>query len=295
MRKVFFLFVVCVLIGTASYGEDAAIAPESKMRLTLNQSLGYADGGLLAATGLGIEYGVSHWLNLQLLWNPGIKYQPDLGYSSIFFGAKTFLFGDGALVQAGAGKVRFSAALGMFLPLPDEPDLLDQDQMLWGSTLRLYSDFIFSPNFYINLYVEGVFYPAQYTDNSIFYGSWTRHYLDLTSELEMHIVIPLENDAILKFGAPVRFFYAPFMNDSDEYATNQYVLSTGAYFGVITPTRYPVEAYLRYTVHLLGHNIKQVHRGSVIIKVTTGNLKRRAKSSEPVETMESSESDTSSE
>jgi len=285
MRKVFFLFVICVLAGTASYGEDAAIVTEGKMRLSLNQDLGYADGGLLAATGLGIEYGVSNWLNLQLLWNPGFKYKPDFGFSSIFFGAKTCLFGEGALVPAGE-MFRFSAALGMVMPLPGEPDLLDTDQLLWGSALRLYGDFIFSPYFYVNLYFEGVFYPAQYTDNDIFYGNWTRHYLDFTEELEFHVVIPLENDTVLKFGAPVRFFHAPFMNDSDEYATNQYVLSAGAYFGVITPTRYPVEAYLRYTAHILGQNIKQVHRGSIIIKITTGSLTARAKNSGYVETSE---------
>jgi len=286
MRKLLFVFIVCVLAAAASYGEDALIVPESKLRISLNQGLGYVDGGLLASTGIGAEYGISHWLNLQLLWNPGFKYEPELGFSSIFMGVKSYLLGDGALVYAGE-KFRLSAALGMLFPPYGGPDLMDQDQMLWGTALRIYNDFQFGEHFFVNLYCEGVFYPEQYTNNNVFYGDWVSHTLDLTQELELHFEFTLKNKVLLRFGAPVRFFYAPYMNASDEYATNQYCLSAGTYFGIVTPNRYPVEIYLKYNAHILGQNIKQVHRCGIVIKVTTGALKARAKNSENVENSES--------
>jgi len=293
MRKLLFIFVICVLSTAASYAEDAAIVGESKLRLGINQSLGYADEEFLAATGFGAEYGTSPWLNLQLFWNPGFKYKPEMGFNSLFLGVKGYILGEGALAPVG-DKVRLSAAIGMLVPLYGEPDLIDQDQMLWGTALRLYSDFIFSKYFYLNLFVEGIFYPPQYTDNEVFYGNWTRHYLDLTEELEAHFEFTAKNGVRIKFGFPIRFFYAPYMNDSDDYATTQYSLSSGVYFAVITPSHYPVEIILKYNANILGQNVNQVHRGGIIFKITTGELKRRVKTANNAENSES-ESETKNE
>jgi hypothetical protein len=59
------------------------------------------------------------------------------------------------------------------------------------------------------------------------------------------------------------------MNASDGFATSQYFISTGAYFGIQFPEHSPPgEVYLRYTVPLIGQNFKQIHRFSIIHKVT---------------------------
>ena len=269
MRKWLFLLVIGTL-AAAAYGEDATIIPEHHVRLSQTQNAGVTDDEVLLSWGAGAEYAPSHWLNMQLLWDPYLKFQPDIRGGSLFLGAKGYILGDGALVD-NTQWLRLSAALGMFVPPHDkQPDLRDQDQNLWGSSLRLYSDFILSRYFFINLYFEGNFYPPQRnSSNDVFYGDWVRHYLDLTGELELHLVIPLNNGVVLKGGAPVRFFYAPWMNAADKYADSQYLLSAGAYFSVVLPHyRPPAEFCLRYNVHILGQNIREVHRISLITKVT---------------------------
>jgi hypothetical protein len=271
MRKLLFIFVMCVLAGGA-YGEDASVIPEKNLRLSQNQGFGFTEDthyDPLVGSGLGAEYAPSHWLNMQLLWNPIFKINPDIRGGSLYFGLKNYIVGNGALVDM-AQWLRLSVALGILIPPFDKnPDLRDQDQNLWGSSLRLYSDFVFSRYFYINLYAEGVFYPPQYVNNDVFYGDWARHYLDLTGEMEAHFEIPLNNGAVLKGGAPIRFFYAPYMNADDEYADSQYLLSAGGYFGVSLPAYHPpVEICLRYNAHIRGLNTKQVHQVSVISKVT---------------------------
>ena len=271
MRTLLCVVVLCVLVGGA-YGEDASVIPEKNVRLSQNQSFGFTEDTHyepLVGSGVGAEYAPSYWLNMQLLWNPIFKINPDIRGGSLYFGLKNYIMGSGALVDT-AQWLRLSAALGILIPPPEKnPDLRDQDQNLWGSSLRLYSDFVFSKYFYINLYFEGVFYPPQYVDNDVFYGDWAHHYLDLTGELEAHFEIPLNNGVVLKGGAPVRFFYAPYMNADDEYADSQYLLSAGGYFGVSLPAYHPpVEIYLRYNANIRGLNTKQVHQVSVISRVT---------------------------
>jgi hypothetical protein len=259
---------MCILTA-AAFGEEAGVIPEKNLRLGQNQSFGFTDDGLLVGSGFSAEYAPSYWLNLQLLWNPVFKLHPDFQVGTLYFGLKNYIVGEGALVDM-VQWLRLSAALGILIPPRDkQPDLWDQDQNLWGSSLRVYSDFIFSEYFYINLYFEGIFYPPQYADNEVFYGDWPRHYLDLTGELEAHFEIPLNNRYVLKGGAPVRFFYAPYMDADDEYAGSQYLLSAGGYFSLSLPNHYPpAEFCLRYNAHIRGLNIKQVHRVSLITKVT---------------------------
>ena len=279
MRKLLIIFVIIILAGTAAYGEEAALVPEGNLRLSFIQNPGFAGKDLLVNWKLGAEYATADWLNLQLLWNPRLR--PDLCSGSLYFGIKNYIMGDGALVPVAAQWLRLSAALGILIPPPDpQPTLRDQDQMLWGSALRLYSDFLINRYFYINLFFEGDFYPPQRADSDVFQGELVRHYLDLTGELELNFETPLANGIVLKYGAPVRFFYAPYMNASDEYAGSQYCLSTGAYVGLKPPEgEPPMEIYFRYNAHLLGQNMKQAHYISFILRVTLppDALKLRAK------------------
>ena len=283
MRKlILMILVTCIFTATAVYSEEAAIVPEGNLRLSESHNFAIAKDGEVS-WGLGAEYATSDWLNLQVLWKEGLRLHPEIGASTLYLAFKTYILGDGALVDK-AQWLRLSAALGLLIPPGNtEPTLLDQDQKLWGSSLRLYSDFICSKYFYINLYGEAVFYPPQHTKTKVFYGGdLVAHYLDLTGELELHFVIPTKSGVVLKIGAPVRIFYAPWMNAEDEHALSQYLLTTGGYFGVTLPEGSPpVEMILRYNANILGQYINKAHTASIIFKVTfdIGTMKSRAEKS----------------
>jgi len=293
MRKLLLIFVIGILTSAAIFGEEASVLPERQLRLGMLWNSGFYEDGGYFNKGYTAEYGFSNWINLQLFWNSMLKLHPDFGTGSIFFGVKGFILGKDAIISAFRifedgklvpvdDKLRVSAAFGILVPPSDDsrPDLTGQDQMLWGSSVRLYGDFIVNKYFYFNAYYEWIFYPPQYENNPAYYGDWVRHYHDYTFELEAHGEIPLEkHNMALKFGVPVRFFCAPYMNASDEFATSQYFLSAGAYFGVkFTDTKFnpPAEMYLRYNAHVLGQNIVQTHSLSFIAKVTIP-VKPRAK------------------
>ena len=283
MRKLLILFFVVSILTTAVYAEEAAVLPEGNLRISENFNSDIAENGEVS-WGFGAEYATSDWLNLQVLWYDGFRLHPEIGASTLYLGLKGYILGDGALVSSPGKWLRFSTALGLLIPPTEtEPNLLDQDQKLWGSSLRVYSDFILSRYFYINLYGEAAFYPPQHTKTKVFYGGdKVAHYLDLTAEMELHAVIPLKNGVVLKVGAPVRIFYAPWMNAEDEHALSQYLLTTGGYFGVTLPEGSPpMEMILRYNANILGQYVNQSHHASIIFKVTfdIGTMKSRAEKS----------------
>jgi len=273
MRKLILVVALCVLAGTV-YGEEAGILPEGELRFSESHNI----GDKLVSWSFGAEFAPSDWFNIQAMWTSGLKVHPDVGFGSLYVGAKSYVLGEGALLSSDKldKLFRVSAALGVLIPPSGdeeaEPDLLDQDQKLWGWAYRLYFDILIHRYFYLDLYFENVFYPPQYqSDNLDEYRDWVRHYHDYTWELEGHFSYPLEGkDIILKAGLPLRFFCAPYMNNSDEYATSQYFLSTGLYVGAqFLPPRYShkFEMYLKYNAHVLGQNIEPVHRVSLTAKV----------------------------
>ena len=287
MRKLLCIVVMCILI-TAVYGEEALMLPQNLLRLSQIHDFGIVEDGVGVSWGFGVEYGASDWLNLQLFWDNFLDYRPYAGSGSSFLGVKGYIIGNGAIVNTETNKFRLSAGIGLLIPPIDpQPGLLNQDQMLWGNSLRLYGDIIFADFFYINTYFEGVFYPPQYqNDNVPEYRNWVRHYNDYTFEVEAHFVIPVGDAVVLKCGVPIKYFFAPYMNATDELTTSQSYLSTGAYFGVTLPKiDTPLELYLRYNTNIIGWNVKQVHSISLItnITLTPGNLRYSLKNSEPTQ------------
>jgi hypothetical protein len=266
MRKLVCIVVLCV-IAAAAFGEESAVVPEYHLRLGQSEVFGF--GGKLAHSwGIGAEYGIRDWLNVQFLWNRYLKITPNIGSGSAFMGAKVYVVGDAALLQTNE-KFRLSAALGMLAPATGENDWMDQDQNLWGTTLRLYGDYIINQYVYINLFIGHELYPPQYQNDDVAaYRDWVGHYIDYTFELEGHFQYPLDNGYTLKAGIPIRYFFAPYMNNSDALATSQYFFSMGVYFGFQLPDReIPFEVYLKYDAKLFGQNVKQVHQLSLIHKV----------------------------
>jgi len=281
-----------VLAGTVVYGEEASLVPEKNLRFTLAPSYGFqiqqwdkdAEKVTFFNIGAGIEYGPADWINLQILWIPGInvwsKIDAEGNYGrlyDLFAGTKVYIAGEGALIDSEkTRKMRFSAAVGLKVPLMSmtaeekAETLREPDQQLWGSALRLYFDYIFHPYFYANVFAEGVFYPPQWTANPGYSGGLVKHWTDITGELEGHFEYPIENAGIvIKAGIPVRFFFAPVINAADIETESSYCFSAGAYIGIgFTRTSVPLEFKIRYQAPISGKNYDPVHRVSLIARIS---------------------------
>jgi hypothetical protein len=277
------IYILCVLSGFA-FGEEAEVIGENFFRYTQPLYFGFQTGDVedksaALGWGIGLEYGVTDWLNLQALWNPGFwgsvgrdNFGP---FSDMFFGVKALLLGDNALIPI-LPFMRLSTALGLKMPVlpalyhPPE-DSKEPDLRLWGSVLRAYCDLIPSKYFYFNFYVEGVYYPSQWSDNPAFKSDVVEHPLDLTGEIEARFEVPLEgrgSGLTLKGGAFGRYYYAPFMNSADKNVSDQYGLCAGGHFDLFfTNLANPVEISIGYTAPILGRNINPIHRVSLTFRV----------------------------
>jgi hypothetical protein len=135
----------------------------------------------------------------------------------------------------------------------------------------VYGDFILSEYFYFNAYVEGVYYPSQWSDNPAFKGGVVEHNLDLTGEIEARFEVPLEgrgSGLTLKGGVFGRYFYAPFMNAADVNVTDQYSISAGGHFDLFfTDLINPIEISIGYVAPIMGRNINPIHRVSLTFRV----------------------------
>ena len=287
------LAVLLVLITGAAFAEEATLIPANTTRITVAPSYGMQfeewdwEGVSnkkvsLFNLGLGVEYGPSDWINLQVLWVPGVNLWSkidggDYGrMSDLFVGFKTAILGKGALFDS--DKLRFSVAPGMKMPVAsfnakEKADTIrEPDQHLWGSALRLSFDYITNPFSFINFYLEGVFYPSQWTDNPAYKTNMVKHYVDINAEMEVHFHYPLENGIVLKGGVPFTLFAAPVMNANDEKSYSQYRLGSGAYFGAVFPGT-PLELLIRYSAPFMGKNAEPLHRVSLIARLSFGPSK----------------------
>jgi hypothetical protein len=292
MKNLLCALFISILVTASLYGEEAVTVGGGNMRFSYPIYFGFeteeaADSDKIFSLGwgYGVEGGIASWLDFQLLWDPGVWGVINGNYamfSDLFVGVKTAIVGPGALVSKD-WNIRLASAMGINIPvysvlLPKMTGKAAPSQSLWGSVLRVYADFIVNRYFYFNFYGEGIFYPAQRSNNMSFAegvqlspAGAVEHWLDITGEIGMHFEVPLEGRGItLKGGAPVRIFYAPWLNAADSNATNQWRLTVGGYFGVFFTERgqrEPLELILSYSAPIQGMNVAAVHRASFIIKI----------------------------
>ena len=285
--KLIYMVILVIMITSTAFAEEAALVPGNTLRVSFAPSFGFqiqtwewegvsTDEVMLASLGLGLEYGPADWVNFQLLWMPGINVYSKISdgdygrMTDLFLGIKIGLWGQkGALKES--EKIRFSVAPGMKMPLggfnatEKAETVREPDQHLWGSALRLYFDYIINPLFFVNVYVEGIYYPKQWTYNPAYKTNLVDHPLDINSELEIHFRYPLQNSSIaLKGGLSAAFFIAPTMNSNDSDATNQYCFSTGLSFGAeFSPS---FDLALRYRFPITGINTEPVHLVSIVAR-----------------------------
>jgi hypothetical protein len=274
------IYILCVLSAFA-FGEEAEVIGEHVIRYTQPFYFGFQTGdiedkSMAIGFGIGLEFGVTDWLNLQLLWNPGLwgsLGKDNLGYfSDMFFGIKAFMLGKDALIPI-LHFMRLSAALGIKMPVfpamysPPE-DSKEPDMRLWGSALRVYGDYIFNKYFYVNAYIEGVYYPSQWSDNSAYNSYVVEHNLDFTGEIEARFIVPFDSGVTIKGGLFGRYFYAPFLNAANENSGDQYNLSAGTHFDILFRNlANPIEISVGYVAPILGRNINPIHRVSLTFRI----------------------------
>lgn len=284
MKRTAFISLCLLLVLGSAFTEEAALVPENNIRFTLAPSFGFqaqewdwtnvaADKVMLFGAGVGIEYAPADWINVQALWFPGINAWSQIEggnygrFSDVFVGIKAaILAGETALVEAEKFKnIRFTAALGLKIPLPKTPDSVrEPDQHLWGSAARLYFDYTFSSLFTLNAFAEGIYYPRQYADTPNFSPVVVEHYMDLNGELEGRFRYPVEKAGIILYwGLPIGLFVSPVYNAEDPAAADRQMrFQAGAYFGVGF-TRIPLELFVKYNAPITGLNDQPVHRISL--------------------------------
>ena len=118
------IYILCVL-SSLSFGEEAELIDEGTLRFTHPLYFGFQtndveDKAYALGWGLGLEYGVTDWLNLQVLWNPGfwgVLNGGNMGhFSDIFMGVKALLISKYGLIPI-LDFMRLSTALGIKMPI----------------------------------------------------------------------------------------------------------------------------------------------------------------------------------
>ena len=272
-----------MILGTA-FAEEAALVPGRTLRISFAPaSFGFqaeewdwkgvsTEKVMAFSMGLGLEYGPTDWINLQMLWFPGINVYSSISGGSyglmtdLFLGAKIGILGKGFLAESEV--MRLSLRPGMKMPLAGynasekTTVLREPDQHLWGTALGLYFDYIPRPFFFVNAYLEGVYYPLQWSYNPLFKTNLVNHFLDITTEVEMHFQFSLKNGIILKGGIPVNFFIAPMINANDNNAReSQYCFGSGVYVGMVFKQQHmAMDLTIRYHAPIVGINTEPVHR-----------------------------------
>ena len=283
MKKIVIVTAVLLaLSGAAVFAEEAELLPESTLRLTIAPAFGFQvqewtgsgdDKVMLFNTGMGLEYGVNNWLGAQVLWVPGVNAWSKLDngtyglFSDFFLGIKAGIIGPGAPVNK--TNMRFSLAGGINAPLPSSSgSTREGDYHLWGSALRLYYDYIFSPLFYLNAYIETVYYPRQRLVGPNYGTRSVNHPLDLTFELDSRFRYPLEERGlVLHWGIPLTVNVSPWLNREDEAGGMEtaYNFSVGAFFTVtFAELKFPLDLTLRYSAPVLGQYEQPVHRVTLL-------------------------------
>jgi len=293
-RKIICALMCVLLIGTAAFAEEASVVPAQNLRISANLIPAFAirfqewegapkEQAFFPNFGLGLEYGVSDWFNIQALWMPGVNLGMTKGYGvmhDVFAGAKAAILGKDALF-GNSLKMLLSAAIGVNIPLtsiftPKGANDPETDTLLWGSVMRVYYDMMFASWFTLNTYAEAVYYPPQISANPVYGGGMIEHPLDFSVEVEPRFKKTLKNANVFKAGIPIRVFYSPSVNMANNATDKpQYSLTAGAYVGIVSTLalRYmfrEVEIDLHYDAAIVGENVDPLHRVGVIVKFLIG-------------------------
>jgi hypothetical protein len=285
-RPIVLVAALLALMINSAFGEEAELLPEHDLRAALDLSFGIqiqewegleGEKATLLNTGLGLEYGVKDWVMAQALWIPGVNLWSKMdegwthGYfSDMFRGGKVGIMGENALVKR--QDMRLSAAMGIKAPfLSRDGSRWEGDKHLWGSVLRVYYDYIFTDLFYLNMYVEGVYYPEQMARTPNYSRGSVFHPLEISLELDSRFRYALEGPGMeLHWGLPLRYGVAPWINLRGTAGEQEMMhrFSVGVFFtAAFVKMAYPFDITVRYEAPVAGKNDRPVHRVSLAGRV----------------------------
>ena len=194
--------------------------------------------------GLALEHGVTNWVTAALQWTPGDNIFSDIARGTptsldlndmgdLFAGAKIQIIGAQAPVRSEV--TRFAFAVGFKTPLTSGPDFTKEyvkmatgedftaskiDKHALGAAWRLYYDYLFTRNFYLNLYNETVIYikkgdlknydmTAGGIINGLGGGGKVNYGYDLTFEVDPNYTFRITPATDLEIHFPVNYRAAP--------------------------------------------------------------------------------------
>lgn len=250
-----------------------------------------SDGIQYFNLGIALEYGVNDWITAALQWTPGWNLWSTMGFDKQLIPPSTYLYFDqgvlgsyadlfaGAKIQIVGKKapvvndtMRFSIAPGVKIPMPgdskptqadlvkDETHVLKEiDNHLWGLGGRLYFDYNVTPEFFVNLYSEFIYYPEQKTDKNATFGDKTKvaKGYDWTIEIEPQYWAPVADGLVFKAFLPFTYKMTPdYKIEGTKVADSaSTVLSVTPALGLFfTKTFLPIELKVGYRYPLMGTN-----------------------------------------
>lgn len=190
-------------------------------------------------------------------------------YADLFAGAKLQIVGKKAPVVNDV--MRFSVAPGVKIPLPGasaadvKPNedkafvVKEPDNHLWGLGARLYFDYNVTPEFFVNLYSEFIYYPEQKISDSVNFGDDKKvaKGYDWTIEIEPQYWAPVADGLMFKAFLPFTYKMTPdYKIDGTKVADSaSTILSVTPALGLFfTKTFLPIELEVGYRYPLLGTN-----------------------------------------
>ncbi len=249
-------------------------------------------GGVTALNfGGALEFGVTDQITAAFQWAPGYTVYSEFadpfdldggagalpsndkananGINDLFIGAKIQILGSQGFIPN--DSMRLAAALGIVVPLAD-PDfeeaftdysngdaftLSASSKEAFGYGFRLYYDYLFNENFFINLYNETIFYSS--VEKDIFYPAGTQKYeygYDATFEIEPQYEYQLNDLVKLTAGLPLTYTMSPaYKVDGTEVADSETsLLKIAPSISAFLRTTLPVEFKLGYGLPLMGTN-----------------------------------------
>ncbi len=296
MRKLLVL-TLAVAIGAIAFADDALVMPKGVLRIYFAPSYGFIkesfdDSGdrqdlteeiALFNVGAALEYGMTDQITVAAQWVPGYtmwsKFDPEPapfgeakvnGPFDLFVGAKFQILGPKAFVPN--QKMRPAAAPGVLIPMPgakksdESKNMLDDEKWIakeldkhaFGLGLRGYYDYLFSKEFFVNLYAEYIYFLEKEYDDSVNYGDATvRHGYQLKLEVEPQYEFAAADGITVQAGLAGMLKLAPeteidglggLGNDSYLFSVKPNVSA----FFMKTPV--PLEFKASYVLPLLGKN-----------------------------------------
>jgi hypothetical protein len=254
MRKLLVIALLAALLIPV-FADDGTVLPTGVFRARVipaygwipgiydnngNYTAGSAGTATIPNLGFALEYGINDWITLGFQWAPGITFASNIptgtsttynmnGLSDMFAGVIFQIVGPKAPVVSNV--IRFDLAPGVTIPFGHTDfsaqtgstlTVVNPDVPTLGIGGRTYLDYIFSPNFFLDLYSQFIYYPGtmafkdtSYQNYQVYLGSLgtlnpnVSYGYSLRIELDPHYSVDLSDAITLSANCAFRYDGTP--------------------------------------------------------------------------------------